>query len=136
MAFRGPYDRSGDRIDFRSMVSVQILKHARPVCRRPLRDEERAVSQLFLIHVRTFGLRDCSRLVAHRLEDCEKALVPNDPPVGNFREGCDRVDGCVHDKLGPQLRANVARHARDDSHVREEIPQADEIRFVDASPGA
>src|SRR6266436_1147930 len=118
------------------MVSVKILKHARPVRSGPLRDEERAVSQLFLIDARPFGLRDLGRLAAHHLEHGEEVFVAHNPAVWELCEGRYRVDGRVHDELGPELRSNVDRHTRDDSDVREKIPQADEVRFAHSTPRA
>src|SRR5712691_12110002 len=81
VASRGSHDRSGDCIDFRSTVPVQVLEHARPVRGGPLRDEERAMSQLLFIDMRAFGLRDRGRLAAHILDEAQKALVPYEPPV-------------------------------------------------------
>ena len=112
------------------------MEHARPVRSGPLRDEERAVPQLFVIDARPFGLRDLGRLAADHVEDGEKVFVAHDPAVWELCEGCDRVNGRVHDELGPQLRSNVARHARDDYDVREKIPQPDEIRLVHSAPRA
>src|SRR5439155_19631210 len=134
ITFCGPHNRSGDCVNFRSMVSVKILKHARPVRSGPLRDEERAVSQLFIIDARPFRLRNLVRLAAHHLDEGEKMLVTYDSSVREFCEGCDRVDGRVHHELGPQLRSDVARDTRYDSHVRRKIPQPDEIRFTHSTP--
>ena len=42
------------------------------------------MSQLFFGDARAFGLRDRSRLAAHRLKDAEKAFVSNNAPVRDF----------------------------------------------------
>ena len=94
------------------------------------------MSQLLFVDLCAFGFRDRGGLAAYALDDAEEAFVPDDPPVGDLRKGGNRVERCVHDELRPQLRSDVARHACDDSDVREKISKADEIRFADVTPRA
>src|SRR5438128_11908609 len=94
------------------------------------------MSQLLFLDLCAFGFRDRGGLAAYALDDAEEAFVPDDPPVGDLRKGGNRVERCVHDELRPQLRSDVARHACDDSDVREKISKADEIRFADVTPRA
>ncbi len=135
MPRRGPDDGPGDRIDFRSSVTVEVLEHTAAVRGGPACDEDGAVVEFVRIDCGTLCLRDGRGLAAHGLEAREETLVTDEPSVRDACEGGQWIDRRVHDELRPELRLDIAGDPHDDAGVREEVAQANEVRLTDADPG-